>query len=131
MHRNRFSLRILSSAAVFGWALFSAVPAPANQTSESATAIRVIRPMAEAGDNFAQYTLGLMYGRGWNVPQDLVQALKWLTLASSRAVPGPERDVAMLARADVSAKVSPAQRDEAQKLAQDWFDDLVRRNASR
>ncbi|MBV9552919.1 MAG: SEL1-like repeat protein [Alphaproteobacteria bacterium] len=86
--------------------------------------------MAESGDTFAQYTLGVMYRNGWDVPQDLVQALKWLSLAMSRSSPGSDRNVASLARTDVAAKLTVAEREEAEKEARDWFDELARRGSA-
>ena len=42
-----------------------------------ATALREWRPLAEKGDATAQYNLGIMYEKGWGVPQDLAQAIQW------------------------------------------------------
>ena len=37
---------------------------------------------AERGHHIAQYNLGMMYATGIGVPEDHVQAYKWLILAS-------------------------------------------------
>jgi uncharacterized protein len=49
-----------------------------------ATAVRLIRPLAEQSDANAQYKLGVFYDNGLGVPQDKVSAYIWF-LSS----PGP------------------------------------------
>jgi uncharacterized protein len=46
------------------------------------TALKLLRPLAEAGDRRAQSTLGLMYFRGRGVPQSDAEALRWFRLAA-------------------------------------------------
>ena len=101
------------------------------QRGDYVTALRVIRPLAEEGDAFAQLALGVMYLNGWNTPRDYVQARKWFNLASSRSPPGRDHDAAVLGRNIVAASMTPTQIDEAQKLTQEWFDDLLRRDGVR
>jgi len=48
------------------------------------TALKVLRPLAEAGDRRAQSTLGLIYYRGRGVPQNDAEALRWFRLAADR-----------------------------------------------
>ena len=54
-----------------------------------ATAVRLVRPLAEQGDANAQYNLGVFYDKG--VPQDRISAYMWLSLA---AMQGRERAAA-------------------------------------
>jgi TPR repeat protein len=56
------------------------------------------------------------------VPQDYVQAHKWLNLAASRfpASEKENRDKAVKYRDLATAKMTPAQIAEAQKLAREW-----------
>ncbi len=77
-------------------------------------AARWYRRAAEQGHAGGQLSLGNMYKRGQGVPQDNVQAYKWLDLAGSRIVS------AFLNRDRVAAKMTPAQIAEAQKLAREW-----------
>ncbi len=82
--------RALLAAAL---ALGLAVPAAADYWSEfeagvdayaggrHAEAVSRFRPLAEAGDDRAQYWLGIMYFEGKGVPQDDVRAYLWLSLA--------------------------------------------------
>jgi len=58
----------------------------AAQTGDFATALREWEPLAEQGDAYAQYNLGLMYFNGLGVPQDEKIALKWLTFAKRQGV---------------------------------------------
>ncbi len=73
-------------------ALFAGLPAfadfqkgyDASKKGDYATALREWRPIAENGDAVAQYNLGLMYDRGWGVPQDYKEAAKWYTLSAEQ-----------------------------------------------
>jgi TPR repeat protein len=51
---------------------------------EYATALRLLRPLADQGDDVAQYYLGLMHSNGQGVPQDYAEALKWFRRAADR-----------------------------------------------
>lgn len=52
------------------------------------TALREWMPLAESGDERAQYNIGLMYEHGRGLPLDQDQALKWYRRAAERgAVP--------------------------------------------
>ena len=63
-----------------------------------------------------------MYLNGHGVPQDYVQAHKWINLAASRftASETENRDKAVKNRDIVAAKMTLAQIAEAQKLAREW-----------
>ena len=49
-----------------------------------ATALQLLRPLAEQGDARAQGNLGFMYHQGYGVPQDFAEALKWLRLSAEQ-----------------------------------------------
>ena len=49
-----------------------------------ATAFRLWRPLAEKGDAFTQFSIGLMYAVGQGVPQDYKEAVKWLRLSAAQ-----------------------------------------------
>ena len=80
-----------------------------------ATALRLIRPLAEQGDASAQYNLGVFYDNGLGVPQDYVSALMWLNLSAAQGKEG-----AATFRDLVARLMTPAQIAEAQKLAREW-----------
>jgi len=80
-----------------------------------ATALRLIRPLAEQGNANAQYNLGVFYDNGLGVPQDRVRAHMWLNLAAMQG-----RDGAAAFRDLVARLMTPAQIAEAQKLAREW-----------
>jgi uncharacterized protein len=54
------------------------------------------------------------------VPQDYVEAHKWLNLAAAQAKPVGGRNIAGEARDSIAAKMSPAQIAQAQRLAREW-----------
>ena len=110
-----------------------------------ATALRLLRPLAENGNPDAQINLGNMYFDGNGVPQDNAESVKWYLLAADQgsadaqitlgflyeygeAVPQDYVqahkwfDVAgsLLYRDTLAAKMTPAQIAEAQKLAREW-----------
>jgi uncharacterized protein len=49
-----------------------------------ATALRILRPLADQGTASAQNSLGAMYAMGEGVPQDYAKAAKWYRKAADR-----------------------------------------------
>ena len=80
-----------------------------------ATAVRLIRPLAEQGDANAQYNLGVFYDNGLGVPQDKVRAYMWFNLSAAQG-----RDGAAAFRDLIAWRMTSAQIAEAQKLAREW-----------
>ena len=56
----------------------------AGQAGDYATALQEWTPLAEAGDEAAQYNLGIMYTQSIGVPQDYKEAAKWYRLAAEQ-----------------------------------------------
>ena len=112
--------RALLAAAL---ALGLAVPAAADYWSEfeagvdayaegrHAEAVSRFRPLAEAGDDRAQYWLGIMYFEGKGVPQDDVRAYLWLSLAAEQGNRG-----ARIGRDAIVPRMSAARLAEAERL---------------
>ncbi len=149
----RFPIALVLSIVCLGvpaWADFQAGNDAYNR-KDYATALREWRPLAEQGDADAQYNLGLMYDRGYGVPQDYVQARQWYEKAAAQGDARAQYNLGVryarshgvpqdyvqahkwfnLAAAngekmgakfrDVLAKqMTPAQIDEAQRLAREW-----------
>jgi TPR repeat protein len=59
-----------------GWAAY--------ERGDYATAYEEFLPIAEQGDAFAQFSLGIMYDNGEGVPQDYAEAVKWYRLAAEQ-----------------------------------------------
>ena len=89
---------------------------------DGAAAEKWYRLAAEQGNGAAQNNLGIMYAKGEAVPRDYVRAHKWLDLAASRFPQKERRDMAVKAREQVAAEMSPAEIAEAKKLAREWSD---------
>jgi hypothetical protein len=70
---------------------------------------------AEQGHSVAKLYLGVMYAEGRGVPQDYVRAHMWFSLSAAQ---GEQRAVKTLEMAE--RRMTPAQINEAQKLARDW-----------
>ena len=52
--------------------------------NDFATAIRIMRPLADQGNARAQRLLGMMYNAGWGVPKDDAEAVKWFRRAANQ-----------------------------------------------
>jgi TPR repeat protein len=70
---------------------------------------------AAQGYAVAQLRLGLLYAHGRGVPQDYVQAHKWYNLAGANG----DKDASEI-RYLLAKQMTPAQIDEAQRLAREW-----------
>lgn len=75
---------------------------------------------AEQGHAFAQGALGIAYSIGRGVPEDPVQAHKWLNLAASRMSGGDGFEAAKEARDLLADDMSVAQLNAARQLAEEW-----------
>ncbi len=75
---------------------------------------------AERGHAEAQYNLGQMYAEGQGFTQDDVRAHMWLDLAATRSSEPKVREGAIKTRELVAARMSPAQKTEARRLAKAW-----------
>ena len=71
---------------------------------------------AAHGYEKAQYILGVLYGSGYGMPQDLVQAHKWFNLSAAKG-----DNVGAATRDALAILMTPAQIDEAEKLAREWM----------
>jgi TPR repeat protein len=62
----------------------------ANARGDYAEEFRITRPLAEKGDSWAQYNLGLIYYNGEGVTQDYAEAAKWYRLAAAQGHAGAQ-----------------------------------------
>jgi TPR repeat protein len=56
----------------------------AYQSGDYAAAVKEFRPLAEQGNEDAQYNLGWMYDKGEGVTQDYAEAVKWYRKAAEQ-----------------------------------------------
>lgn len=75
---------------------------------------------AERGNAYAQYTLGLIYLHGRGVERDLASAYAWLTVAIHNFNPNVFRDNANEERAKIEEEMTPAERQRAQEILDEW-----------
>ena len=83
---------------------------------DDAESVRWFRMAAEQGAAHAQGNLGIMYANGEGVVQNDARAYLWFNLAAA-ASQGDERAKAVENRDCVAARLSPADRTAAQRLA--------------
>jgi uncharacterized protein len=62
----------------------------AYQRGDYATALRLVRPLAEQGRADAQFGLGLMYHEGQGVASVDREAVKWFRLAAEQGIAGAQ-----------------------------------------
>ena len=77
-----------------------------------ATAMRLMRPLADQGEVTAQTVVGLMYYFNY---RDHVSAYMWFNLAAAQG-----NTFADMFLKDTADKMTPEQIAEAQKLAREW-----------
>jgi TPR repeat protein len=82
-----------------------------------AEAVKWYRLAAERGGYVAGEMLGFMYSDGRGVPKDYVQAYKWFACMESEDDLEADLNGNI---AEVTAKMTPQQIAEAQKLAREW-----------
>jgi uncharacterized protein len=75
-----------------------------------ASALSLLRPLAEQGNASAQYSLGLMYRNGKGVPQDLGEAIKWYRRAAEQGNPFAQFNLGVMYD---EGRGVPQNRDEA------------------
>ena len=78
-----------------------------------ATAMRIMRPLADQGHVTAQNVVGLMYY--FNYGGDYVSAYMWFNLAGAQG-----NAFAEMFLTDTANKMTPDQIAKAQKLAREW-----------
>ena len=108
---------------VVGLSLMLAAPARADfqvgveayKRGDYDTALKEFRPLAEQGDAFVQFNLGVMYIKGQGVPQDYVLAHMWMNLAAAKGV-----KKAVKGRDLLEKFMTLAQIMEAERLAREW-----------
>lgn len=59
-----------------------------------ATAIQILKPLAESGHSQAQVTMGIIYDNGHGVTADAEQAFKWYMMAAEQGFPIVQHQVA-------------------------------------
>ena len=102
------------SCATAAWADYGAGQT-AWKAGRYAEALKEWRRAARAGDGRAMAALGRAFAKGLGVPQDFLEAHKWLNLAAARG------DAKALAERDALAKeMTVEERAKARKLLRAW-----------
>src|SRR5437868_5591310 len=78
-----------------------------------APAIRLFRPLAEAGNAKAQHLIGVMYHKGQGVARNSVRALAWFSVAAKHG----DREAAATLR-ELSKSMTPDEIEQAREMAQ-------------
>jgi hypothetical protein len=70
--------------------------AAAYDQHEYATALRLWLPLAEQGHRAAQFNVGLIYEKGFGVPQDALEAARWYLMAAQQGEVQAQYNVGVL-----------------------------------
>jgi TPR repeat protein len=89
---------------------------------DSGESLGWFRRAAEGGHATAQLIMGISCRAGRDIPQDLVEAYKWLILAASREASYENRNTAIHECETTAAQMTPAQVAEARRLAYAWVE---------
>lgn len=81
---------------------------------------RLYQTAAQGGVAEAQIIVGLDFADDGNVPVDLVQAYRWLTIASSRGTPGQDLSDVIELRERLRTSLSTDQLAEARRMVIEW-----------
>jgi TPR repeat protein len=60
------------------------------------TAFQIFARLAPTGDPIAQTNLGLMYSRGWGVPVNEAEAVKWYRMAANKEQPAAQNNLGIM-----------------------------------
>jgi len=86
---------------------------------EIVEAIDWFRLKANSGEPGAQYALEIVYADGRCVPQDNIEAYKWLSLAAAALSPPPGAHVDSQLSL-IASQMTPEQLAEAERLVNRW-----------
>src|SRR5277367_6058522 len=87
------ALVLLHGLSALGYLCRELAAAPADRFEDAyaayyrgdfATALRLWRPLAEHGNAYSQFNLGVMYYRGQGIPQGLAEAMRWFREAADQ-----------------------------------------------
>ncbi len=115
--RNRLGLASLALAATLAGGAFAGPledAGAAYKRGDYATAMKLVRPVAEQGNTSAQYNLGTMYYNGEGTRRDYAEALKWYRMAADRGDAESQNNLGVIYS---DGKGVPANLVEATK----WF----------
>jgi len=68
----------------------------AARKGDFASALKLWKPLAEHGDAYAQYNIGMMYANGQGVAQDYKIAAKWYALAAEKGDPDSQYNLGVM-----------------------------------
>ncbi|MBW1849507.1 MAG: sel1 repeat family protein [Deltaproteobacteria bacterium] len=85
---SRINLFILTVAFIISCSHQNKIPDYAYKIGKGdyQGALTDVEPLAQEGDPYAQYTLGVMFAKGHGVPHDYKKALKWCRLAAEQGL---------------------------------------------
>ena len=68
----------------------------AHYRGDYATAMQLLRPLAEQGNAKAQTNLGILYGKGNGVTRNFQEAAKWWRLAAAQGLAQPQYNLGVM-----------------------------------
>lgn len=93
---------------------------------DEAEGVRWFRKAAEQGHASAQHNLGASYENGDGVVKNETEAYKWFLLSAAQGIKESKEHVPIIEK-----YLSPAQRTEGQRMAQEWEANFAKREANK
>jgi hypothetical protein len=87
----------------------------AYERRDYATAMRILRPLADQGDGMAECIVGLMYQNNFGVPLDYVTAYMWFSLGAAHG-----NSLAAFSLTQMTPKMTQREIAEAEKRFREW-----------
>ncbi len=87
-----------------------------------ATAYRIFKPLAEAGDRAAQNNLGILYRNGQGVPQNYAEALKWFRRSADQGSAWAQYNLGMAYQLGLGVPEDPQEAMRWYRLSADQDD---------
>ena len=115
MTRLLILLILLIALPTMSWSADFEKGLEAYETGDYETTLKEFRAVADQGEVAAQNSLGLMYYKGQDVPENYIQAYMWASLAAAQSDEDAVEGLEILEK-----KMTPVQVAEAQRLAREW-----------
>ena len=116
------------SFAVALWTLASVLPVSAGQLEDAdaavnagdyVTALKLLVPLAEQNNTYAERLLGIMYVKGRGVPQDYGLGMRWMRIAADKGLADAQNEMGIFYQRGWGAEQNEAEAAKWFRLAAD------------
>jgi len=87
-----------------------------------ATALRLLRPLADKGNAFAETDLGFIYNNGWGVRQNHTEAMRWFRKAAEQGIAQAQGQLGIMYDDGLAVPQNPAEASRWYRIAAEQGD---------